>query len=61
MSVSNILDLKDYYLHQQNTQSVLINEIKELEQEKEDKRKKTQELKELLSFAQIRKKGNLEN
>jgi len=37
VSVRNILDLKDYYFHQQDTQILLMNEIKEMEAEKEAK------------------------
>mmetsp|Transcript_3916 Transcript_3916/g.3672 ORF Transcript_3916/g.3672 Transcript_3916/m.3672 type:complete len:180 (-) Transcript_3916:456-995(-) len=48
--VRNVLELKDYYFHQQSTQKLLMEEIKDLEKEREskkdqlDKLKKTREI-----------------
>lgn len=52
ISVKNILELKDYYMHQQDTQVVLMHEIQDLEQEKENKLKHIQQLKAKLLICQ---------
>lgn len=58
ISVRNIIDLKDYYIHQQDTQSILIREIQDLENEKEHKKRKVLEKREALSSYQLMHKGN---
>lgn len=57
IAVKNILELKDYYLHQQDTQVILMKEIEELEQEKENKKQKKSDCRDMLSYAQLMKEG----
>jgi uncharacterized membrane protein len=57
VAVGSIVELKDFYVHQQDTQAILVEEIKYLDQEKEQKKNKIKYLKELLSELQLMKKG----
>jgi hypothetical protein len=59
ISVKNILELKDYYFHQQETQSMLMQEIREYEKEKEDKKLKLVQIKQHLVNLQHMKDGKI--
>lgn len=60
ISVKNILELKDYYFHQQDTQSMLVHEIREYEIEKEQKKLKLMQMKQHLIDLQNIKNGKIE-
>ena len=57
VSVKNILELKEYYFHQQKTQNMLMQEIKDLEKEREAKIKKSEELSKMIKKQKLMKNG----
>ena len=57
VSVKNILELKEYYFHQQKTQNMLMQEIKDLEKEREAKIKKSEELSKIIKKQKLMKNG----
>ena len=45
ISIKNVMELKDYYIHQQDTQIIFVAEINDLEQEMDQKKQRLAELK----------------
>ena len=59
ISIKNIIEIKDYYIHQQDTQTIFIAEISDLEKEMDEKKQRLSQLKDELTQLKLIKNNRV--